>query len=201
MTNEAMGTRLVKATKTMHNPQLDSTANAGGYSYKYASLQSILAVVRPALLEQDLMLTQGMRDGVLVTQIMDEQGDAITLDARPMTTGTNAQQLGSFETYMRRYALLTAFGLVGAEDDDGALTIEEVTPQQAQKAEDAAKEAGQELADAITVYCAALDMNPQAVRQNIIEKLTQSGEIQSPEAMKREAGNLHALVKSLKKEI
>ena len=54
----------------------------------------------------------------LETVVFDER-EEIVLDTRPMHDYPSAQDTGSWETYMRRYALRSAFGLAG-EDDDGA---------------------------------------------------------------------------------
>lgn len=123
--------RLMNAMAEMVNPTKSKTAkvptkSGKEYSYNYESLDQVLAVVRPALVNNGLMLVQGIRwhepsNGyVLETGAMSEDETRI-LDTRPMHSANDAQAEGSWETYMRRYALRTAFGLTG-EDDDGAAT-------------------------------------------------------------------------------
>lgn len=195
--------RLLEACKSMHNPTLDAVGQVGGNRrYKYASLASILKAVRSPLLEQGLILTQGVSFKealqaagggfwVLETGVIAADGSRLTLDVRLFYNDTNAQKVGSFETYMRRYALCSAFGLVGEEDDDGAATTEPKV------ANDDAREAGQALGDAINIYCVATGSDPASVRRHIREKLAQTGEAGNPAALKREAANLHQAVRAM----
>ena len=124
---EKFNKRLMDAMSDMENPTKSKKADVGKFSYKYESLEEVLGIVRPALLEHGLMLTQGMKyheptdSFVLETGVFDENETRI-LDTRRMPNCQDAQQAGSWETYMRRYALRTAFGLTG-EDDDGAATL------------------------------------------------------------------------------
>ncbi len=198
--------RLMEACKEMHNPALDATGQVGGNRrYKYASLASILKAVRTPLLEWGLMLSQGCHykeaqhapgGGFyeLETRVIATDGTFLLLDDRAFYNDTNAQKVGSFETYMRRYAICSAFGLVGEEDDDGAATTD---VRQAQAAQDDARSAGQALGDAINVYCVATGSDPAAVRKHVREKLAQTGEAGNPAALRREAANLHQAVKAL----
>lgn len=193
-----------KAYAEMHNPVLDATGNVqtksgAKYSYRYASLNSVLNAVRPILTANNLALIQGAqfyeahdtRKGyaVLTTKLTNPEGETLELDTRILHSTENAQQFGSYETYMRRYALLSAFGLVGEEDDDGAATVK-----------DDAAEAGKALGDAIAIYCAIANQKPDEVRAQIRKKLAQTGEARNPEALKREAENLHQLARMFGEE-
>lgn len=119
--------KLLKAMHSMHNPKKDTEA----YNYKYATLDQVLEIVKPALKEQGLALSQQSKFNeqtnsfCLFTNVFDGE-DMRVLDIRPLHDGTNAQNVGSWETYMRRYALTTAFGLA-AEDDDGEATTQGIT--------------------------------------------------------------------------
>lgn len=123
--------RLFDAMKAMENPTKSKTAtvptkSGKSYTYHYESLDQVLECVRPHLTENGLGLAQSQqwkgseRGYVLVTAIFDSN-EELLLDERPMLQFTDAQSAGSWETYMRRYALRSAFGLAG-EDDDGAAT-------------------------------------------------------------------------------
>lgn len=117
--------RLRDALANMGNPVKDKTAQVGRYSYKYTQLDSVLAVVKPALHDAGLFMRQrvtrmGVADWVLVLSVHSDDED-MELDVRPYYTFTDSQAQGSSETYTRRYQLMTAFGLAG-EDDDGAST-------------------------------------------------------------------------------
>lgn len=126
--------RLMDAMAEMENPTKSKTANVGKFSYKYESLDQVLEVVRPALTKHGLMLFQSVkwREGVngyvLETGVFGDD-DSRVMDERPFHTCSDAQSEGSWETYTRRYALRTAFGLTG-EDDDGAATKQPVKTAQ-----------------------------------------------------------------------
>lgn len=124
--------KLIAAMKEMENPKKEKTAtvptkSGKEYSYNYETLDQVLGVVRPALINHGLMLMQGIKWSesisafVLETGVMDDTEERV-LDVRPFHRCDDAQAEGSWETYMRRYAIRTAFGLTG-EDDDGAATI------------------------------------------------------------------------------
>lgn len=124
--------RLIAAMADMENPTKAKkatvpTKSGGQYSYNYETLDQVLGVVRPALAKHGLALTQqqawseNTSSYVLRTIVFDANEERL-MDERPLHDCTDAQQAGSWETYMRRYALRTAFGLTG-EDDDGAATV------------------------------------------------------------------------------
>ena len=187
---KAIRARLMAAMAEMDNPKKSETATipakgGGKYSYRYETLEQLLEIVRPALMAHGLGLTQGVRriDGTwsLVTSVFDGE-DSLALDERPMRDFPGAQDAGSWETYMRRYALRSAFGLCG-EDDDGAAAqraskpkpkAAQIAPKPRQKpetepehdqapAQDALKAAKAELWEACKGYAEAHGRDPGAV--------------------------------------
>lgn len=117
---EPFGKRLLAAMSEMPNPVKDSKA----YNYRYEQLDQVLGIVQPALMAHGLFVTQGMECSEggyeLRTYVCDAEGDTlrIPMDCRPVKLTGDSQKDGSAETYARRYALKTVFGLCG-EDDDG----------------------------------------------------------------------------------
>lgn len=114
--------KIVAARKNMGRPKLDSTGHAGrsgAREYKYSSLAAILDVVEPPLIEQGCMVTQYMDEGAIVTKVFDAD-DELIMDRRKVKVTLNSQEDGSAETYAKRYALASVFGLSAVEDDDGA---------------------------------------------------------------------------------
>lgn len=121
--------RLIDAMAEMGNP----TKSKKGYNYMYETLEQVLGIIRPALANNGLMLFQSVKwhnmssEFVLETGVFGENESRI-MDERPFHTCNDAQAEGSWETYMRRYALRTAFGLTG-EDDDGEATKKPKKPK------------------------------------------------------------------------
>lgn len=114
--------RLMDAMAEMENP----TKSKQAYKYKYETLEQVLGIIRPALLKQGLMLFQSVKwrdeiNGFILETGVFGENESRIMDERPFHTCDDAQAEGSWETYMRRYALRTTFGLTG-EDDDGAAT-------------------------------------------------------------------------------
>lgn len=123
--------RLMDAMAEMVNPTKGKTAkvptkSGKEYSYQYESLDQVLDIVDPALHKHGLCQTQrqawndSCNSFTLQTIVFDDSEERI-MDVRPLPSQPDAQKAGSYETYMRRYALKTVFGLAG-EDDDGAAT-------------------------------------------------------------------------------
>jgi hypothetical protein len=85
----------------------------------YADINAMIEVVKPILLENNLVLLQPIIQGNVCTQIYDvESGEMLLESSLEMTSGLNAQQKGSEITYFRRYTLQSLLSLE-AEDDDG----------------------------------------------------------------------------------
>lgn len=118
-------------------PHIPLDATNPHFKSKFASLPSIMQIVRPKLSEHGLVWT--------TTPSQDEQGrptlkyqlahapsGELVLSEMPLLlTKQDPQSLGSAITYARRYALLSVLGLVGDADDDGnaASTPTKTEPQ------------------------------------------------------------------------
>lgn len=99
------------------------TGQVGQQKYKYADIGSVIAAIKPALIEHGLFFTQHPQPsegGVTVeTMLHHASGESMGLGTLFVPANKNdAQGFGSALTYARRYALVTAFG-VPVEDDDG----------------------------------------------------------------------------------
>jgi ERF superfamily len=103
-----------------------ATRGGGSYSFAYAPLDAILAVVRPALVEQGLTVSQGLTSTesgapALRTTLAHKAGGSIE-DVFPLTamggSVASGQDLGKLVTYVRRYALAAILGVATEQDDD-----------------------------------------------------------------------------------
>lgn len=95
-----------------------------GYGYTYASLPAIFEVINPLLKKHGLGFTQLVGNGFIKTIIFHvESGETLDTETNiPQNVqlkGMNEfQVLGSAITYIRRYALSSALGLVTDKDTD-----------------------------------------------------------------------------------
>ena len=128
---KSLNAKLLLALQNMKDP----IKNTEGYNFTYSNLPQITGIIRPALRAQGLDFSQrstlrSNNEGenkvyILETIVFDDKSEVV-LDSRPLMFTNDAQRSGSYETYMRRYALLTVFGLAPKkEDDDGFSTTPE----------------------------------------------------------------------------
>lgn len=110
--------RLVKAQAAMANPQLDGVNPHFGS--RFSTLASVLDAVRGPLNDQGLFLNQTLVGGTLRTTVWDASGESFTACEVPCELPGDPQRAGSTLTYLRRYSLMAAFGIVGDSDDDDA---------------------------------------------------------------------------------
>lgn len=119
---------MLAAQRNMSNAKKDT--NNPFFKSKYADLNSIREAVLPALMEQDILMTQPevIIDGrhyvrTLLTHV--PSGTEIHSDVEIlMTQQNNPQALGSAITYARRYGLQSLCG-IGADDDDGNMAAQQ----------------------------------------------------------------------------
>ena len=101
-----------------------------GYGYSYTNLTGILTTINPLLKKHGLGFTQLLEGTGLKTIIFHcESGESLTsfseIPQNVTLKGMNQfQVLGSANTYIRRYALSSALGLVTDKDIDACGTQE-----------------------------------------------------------------------------
>lgn len=89
------------------------------FKSKYASLNSVVEVLGENLDKFNLDIIQAPEENSLVTLILHrESGEWVKFITSAPLAQNNAQGLGSLISYLRRYSLITAFGLL-MDDDDG----------------------------------------------------------------------------------
>jgi hypothetical protein len=110
----------LKAQSQMGHAKLDS--RNPHFKSEYASLESVLDAVKPALNANGLILIEKVcsLDGKLFvnTQIIHESGEFIESMTPIITERAGPQALGSGISYARRYSL-EALCAIGSADDDG----------------------------------------------------------------------------------
>jgi hypothetical protein len=97
-----------------------------GYGYQFADLPTIFGVINPLLKKHGLGFTQLMNGDSLDTVVFHvESGESVTSSATiPQNVQLKGQNdfqvLGSAITYLRRYSLSAALGLITDVDNDAA---------------------------------------------------------------------------------
>lgn len=123
-----------KILQAIHNVQQalevigrTETADAGKYSYKYASMTTIWNALKPLLKKEDLTVMQTPTSGengnvgdYLQTTIYHSSGEFVTDKMRLVITRDDPQGFGSAITYARRYALTAMLGIVTDDDNDAS---------------------------------------------------------------------------------
>lgn len=114
-----------KALKDKQNPF---------YKSKYADLASVVDISRGPLTDNGLCVTQPPIKGefgeTLRTILGHSSGQWLASEIVLKPTKTDPQALGSYITFMRRYAYASIVGVVTKEDDDGEAAMDRVTEAQ-----------------------------------------------------------------------
>jgi hypothetical protein len=100
-------------------PKLNE-ADVGKFKYKYADLPTIISLVTPVLNKHGLGVMQVPEDGKLYTIIFAAKSAQWIAGDMVLPMNSSAQELGSWITYLRRYALTAMLGIAADEDDDGS---------------------------------------------------------------------------------
>jgi hypothetical protein len=143
------------------------------FKNKFASLGSILHAILPVLNKNGIALMQHptIVDGkpALRTVLLHESGESSEDTMLLILDKENSQGQGSALTYARRYAVMSALGLVAEEDDDGQAASRPRVPRETIKPrKDYAKPSLSEIDDLTKAYAEILDKP----RGTVLEKLT-----------------------------
>jgi len=118
------------------NLSVSKNARNPHFKNKYADVNEVIGVLKPALNEVQLVLTFTQVQDYLIACVADpETGASISYAYPSKSEATKAQDVGSGQTYGRRYWQVNYFNLE-ADDDDGnvASGVSPVTTYQVPKA-------------------------------------------------------------------
>ncbi len=90
----------------------------GHHKNRYADLTQVLDSVIPAFNANGLSIIQMVNGDQLVTTLVHTSGEWIR-SAANIPPNSNAQQLGSALTYLRRYTVQALAAIAADDDDDG----------------------------------------------------------------------------------
>ena len=130
---------LAKALPKIANPSKDGTSHHG----KYATLAAMLDHVKPVLEGQGLAVLQRACDDGIQTLFVHSSGGVFDAGTYHVAQLTDPQKQGSAWSYGRRYALMAALGVAGADDDGNAAVPSKTSgPRMASAAQIKAIQAG-----------------------------------------------------------
>ena len=109
----------VNVCAKIENVKRDTDGQVGNTRYKYATIDSVLAVVHPLLSENGLALAQYVDGDNLRSILIHKSGEQIEFGSYALGQIGKHQERGSAITYGRRYQICSIFG-IAQEDDDGA---------------------------------------------------------------------------------
>jgi len=115
--------KLIEFAKRKPAIELDGKVQYKQTKFKYATLGQIIEKVTPVLAEVGLGFTQGMSGDQVTTVLFDSESQITSRTTIP--TVTNPQDLGKWITYVKRYQLCAMLGIVGEDDVDGQLKVQE----------------------------------------------------------------------------
>jgi len=119
---ETLAAALVAAQAELHAPTKNRTVRVPGkYSFDYATLDSIIEMLRPVLTRHGLWFIQSATNGELLTRIIHVSGEHLDCSVPMPQLPAKPQEAGSLLTYFKRYSLCAAFGIAAEEDDDGTV--------------------------------------------------------------------------------
>jgi hypothetical protein len=98
------------------------------FKSNYLSLNGLIDAIENVLVENELILLQPIKEGCVVTQLIDTENGEIVESSIQLPNIQDPQKLGSCITYYRRYTLQSLLGL-NAEDDDGNAATKQVNKQ------------------------------------------------------------------------
>lgn len=136
-------TALAEATSKI-GPIVKDRRVEGRFTYHYADLSDVLAVVRPTLAAHGVVVLQNVTMGdnsvSISTAVWHTSGSSLVFGPLEMPCDrSNAHSIGSAITYGRRYALLAALGLAAEDDDDDAAAAMAVPARKPREKNETAK--------------------------------------------------------------
>jgi len=118
----ALAQAKIKAPERNREVKVTPKSGGQGYSFRYATLDHIIEIVREPLTANGLWFTQIMKEHegtyILDTRLMHGSGQWIACQTPLLFDGGGNQQFGSALTFMRRYSLTSLLGIAAEEDDD-----------------------------------------------------------------------------------
>lgn len=116
---------LIKAKKLIKPVTKEAENTSTKRKYSYVTLQDILAVVEPVLLENELVVSFQCKDGNMECTLWHSSGESMSssvdiglfIDNNPEKEMEKPQRVGAAMTYARKYLLMALLNLNTSEPD------------------------------------------------------------------------------------
>lgn len=136
--------------------ELENTYNSEkGYQgrYTYTPLPSLLNEIKPTLAKYNFFIRQTFSTDLLVTELVHISGETVSSTMKLYDYNGDAQKLGGWITYMRRYAITALLNIAGDDDNDGQGVVgnTEVMRKEADKAMEEVKKGDDVLASRLRI--------------------------------------------------
>ena len=189
MTNKANKNNVISIYQVIYNIQRDiatkikTNATNPFHKSKYIDLYKLMEVLMPYFEEYNILITHSIGANNLDTKLVKlDTGEEYAMTSSFDASRLDAQQLGSYITYLRRYAICCLFGIVADKDDDGntasGITTTKLSVKTAESAGPAKKELtndymnSKKFTDHIERCINELGMTPEEVLEKIKESYT-----------------------------
>jgi ERF superfamily len=111
-------------------PPIHKNKSNSHFKNKYASLDSIIEAITPALCEAGILLVQPtiIRDGatILSTQLIHGASGELISSELVIPPQSDPQKLGSALTYYRRFSICSLLSIAADDDDDGSSAVSNI---------------------------------------------------------------------------
>ena len=119
---------LVKAQAVFKTVAANKMVNAKAFTYKYATLATIMDAIRGLLTDNGLAITQPIVGNDLLTILLHTSGQYI-ISTVPIPLSADVKGFGANLSYMRRYAITSLIGIAIDEEDDEQMATGRVAPK------------------------------------------------------------------------
>ena len=103
------------------------------FKSKYFDINQLIEHVQPVLSSKGLVLLQPIKEGFVVSEIIDSETNEKIESSLELPTFNDPQKLGSCVSYYRRYTLSSLLGLQATDEDGNGLNPSKPKPVQKPK--------------------------------------------------------------------
>lgn len=156
--------RLLEFQRKKPAIELDGKVHYKQTQFKYATLGQIIEKTLPVLNDVGVLMFQGIEEGFVFTSLTDGVDELKSTYRLPEIN--NPQDLGKWITYVKRYQLCAMLGIVGEDDVDGQMKVQEKEDEELRRVRNwiASTKDIQSLHDAYNTFKDQGKLTPEIIR-------------------------------------